>query len=67
MSLENTSQLIFHMHFKSTFMFNRSQYLLLKAIHDISGMDLVEFSKYDMSFKDFLNMTSKEHIIDPSS
>lgn len=43
------------------------KYLLLKAIHDISDADLVERSKYDMSFKYFLNMTPEEDVIDSSS
>ena len=30
------------------------KYLLLKAIHDVSDVDFVERSKYDMSFKYFL-------------
>ena len=30
------------------------KYLLLKAIYDLSDVDLVERSKYDMSFKYFL-------------
>ncbi|WP_369683948.1 transposase [Evansella sp. LMS18] len=34
------------------------KYLLLKTIHDLSGVDIVERSKYDMSFKYFLDMTS---------
>lgn len=43
------------------------KYLLLKAIHDLSDADLVERSKYDMSFKYFLNMTPEEDVIDSSS
>ena len=33
------------------------KYLLLKSIFDISDVDVVERSKYDMSFKYFLGMT----------
>ena len=44
-----------------------SKYLLLKAIHDVSNVDLVERSKYVMSFKHFLNMAPEEGVIDPSS
>ena len=32
------------------------KYLLLKAIYDLSDVDVVERSKYDMSFKYFLDM-----------
>ena len=41
--------------------------LLLKAIHDVSDVDLVERSKYDMSFKYFLDMAPEDPVIDPSS
>ena len=43
------------------------KYLLLKSIHDLSDGDLVERSKYDMSFKYFLDMAPEEDVIDPSS
>ena len=43
------------------------KYLLLKAIYDLSDVDLVERSKYDMSFKYFLEMTPEEEVIDSSS
>lgn len=43
------------------------KYLLLKSIHDLSDVDIVERSKYDMSFKYFLDMTPEEEVIDPSS
>lgn len=43
------------------------KYLLLKAIHDLSDADLVERSKYDMSFKYFLDMAPEEDVIDSSS
>jgi hypothetical protein len=43
------------------------KYLLLKSIHDLSDVDLVERSKYDMSFKYFLHMAPEEPVIDPSS
>ena len=42
------------------------KYLLLKAIFDISDVDVVERSKYDMSFKYFLDMAPEEDVIDPS-
>lgn len=43
------------------------KYLLLKTIHDLSDVDIVERSRYDMSFKYFLDMTPEEEVIDPSS
>ncbi|MGN7476348.1 IS1182 family transposase [Solibacillus silvestris] len=43
------------------------KYLLLKAIHDLSDADLVERSKFDMSFKYFLDMAPEEEVIDSSS
>ena len=39
---------------------------MLKAIFDISDVDVVERSKYDMSFKYFLDMAPEEDVIDPS-
>ena len=43
------------------------KYLLLKVIFDVSDVDVVERSKYDMSFKYFLDMEPEEAVIDPSS
>ena len=43
------------------------KYLLLKAMYDVSDVDLVERSKYDMSFKYFLDMAPEDPVIDPSS
>lgn len=43
------------------------KYLLLKAIFDVSDVDVVERSKYDMSFKYFLDMAPEDPVIDPSS
>ncbi|MEK4229514.1 IS1182 family transposase [Solibacillus sp. FSL H8-0538] len=43
------------------------KYLLLKAIHDVSDVDLVERSRYDMSFKYFLDLAPEDDVIDPSS
>ncbi|MFV0364352.1 MAG: IS1182 family transposase [Suipraeoptans sp.] len=43
------------------------KYLLLKSIFDLSDVDIVERSKYDMSFKYFLDMAPEEEVIDPSS
>lgn len=43
------------------------KYLLLKSIYTISDVDVVERSRYDMSFKYFLEMSPEEDVIDPSS
>lgn len=43
------------------------KYLLLKAIHDISDVDVVERSRFDMSFKYFLGMSPEEGVINASS
>lgn len=43
------------------------KYLLLKAIYTISDVDVVERSRFDMSFKYFLDMTPEEDVINPSS
>jgi hypothetical protein len=43
------------------------KYLLLKTIYDLSDVDIVERSKYDMSFKYFLDMAPEEPVIEPSS
>ena len=43
------------------------KYLLLKSIFDLSDVDVVERSKYDMSFKYFLEMAPEDAVIDPSS
>ena len=44
------------------------KYLLLKTIYDISDVDVVERSRYDMSFKYFLAMNPEEtDLINPSS
>lgn len=43
------------------------KYLLLKSIFDLSDVDVVERSKYDMSFKYFLDMAPEEPVIHPSS
>ena len=43
------------------------KYLLLKSIFDLSDVDVVERSKYDMSFKYFLDMAPEDAVIDPSS
>lgn len=43
------------------------KYLLLKSIYDLSDVDVVERSKYDMSFKYFLDMAPEDEVINPSS
>ncbi len=43
------------------------KYLLLKAIFDVSDINVVERSKYDMSFKYCLDMSPEDAVIDPSS
>lgn len=43
------------------------KYLLLKAIYELSDVDIVERSRYDMSFKYFLDMAPEDSVIDASS
>lgn len=43
------------------------KYLLLKSIFNLSDVDVVERSKYDMSFKYFLDMAPEDSVINPSS
>ncbi len=43
------------------------KYLLLKTIFTVSDVDVVERSRYDMSFKYFLEMSPEEDVINPSS
>jgi hypothetical protein len=43
------------------------KYLLLKAIFELSDVDIVERSRYDMSFKYFLHMAPEEPVIESSS
>jgi len=43
------------------------KYLLLKAIFELSDVDIVERSKYNLSFKYFLGMAPEDPLIDPSS
>lgn len=43
------------------------KYLLLKTIYDVSDVEVVERSRFDMSFKYFLEMTPEESVINPSS
>lgn len=43
------------------------KYLLLKSIYELSDIDIVERSQYDMSFKYFLNMAPEDVVIESSS
>jgi transposase len=43
------------------------KYLLLKTIYTVSDVDVVERSRYDMSFKYFLDMNPEDDVIDSSS
>lgn len=43
------------------------KYLLLKSIFDLSDVDVIERSKYDMSFKYFLDMAPEDSVINSSS
>jgi transposase len=43
------------------------KYLLLKTIYAVSDVDIVERSRYDMSFKYFLEMSPEEDVINSSS
>ncbi|MND95038.1 Transposase DDE domain protein [compost metagenome] len=43
------------------------KYLLLKTIYSVSDVDVVDRSRFDMSFKYFLDMTPEESVINPSS
>ena len=43
------------------------KYLLLKSIYDLSDEDIVERSRYDMSFKYFLEMAPEDNVIESSS
>ena len=43
------------------------KYLLLKAIHDVSDVDLVERTRNGMSFKYFLDLAPIDDVINPSS
>ena len=43
------------------------KYLLLKTIFSVSDVDVVERSRYDMSFKYFMEMSPEEDVINSSS
>lgn len=43
------------------------KYLLLKTIYTLSDVDVVDRSRYDLSFKYFLEMSPEEEVINPST
>lgn len=43
------------------------KYLLLKVIYNMSDVDLVERSRYDLSFKYFLDLHPEDNVIDAST
>ena len=43
------------------------KYLLLKVINELSDVDVVDRSRYDMSFKYFLGIAPEDDVIEPSS
>lgn len=43
------------------------KYLMLKTIYTLSDVDVVEHSRYDLSFKYFLGMMPEDDVINPSS
>ena len=43
------------------------KYLLLKTIDTLSDIDVVERSRYDLSYKYFLGMAPEDSVINPSS
>lgn len=43
------------------------KYLVLKVIYDLSDVDVVAHSRYDMSYKYFLSLAPEDGVIDPST
>lgn len=43
------------------------KYLILKVIYELSDVDVVERSRFDMSFKYFLELSPEDPVIEPSS
>lgn len=43
------------------------KYLVLKVIYDLSDVDVVAHSRYDMSYKYFLGLAPEDDVIDPST
>ena len=42
------------------------KYLMIKAIDNLSDVDVVEHSRYDLSYKRFLGLMPEDNVIDPS-
>lgn len=42
------------------------KYLMIKAIENLSDVDVVEHSRYDLSYKRFLGLMPEDGVIDPS-
>lgn len=42
------------------------KYLMIKVIENLSDVDVVEHSRYDLSYKRFLGLMPEEDVIDPS-
>ena len=42
------------------------KYLMIKAIENLSDVDVVEHSRYDLSYKRFLGLMPEDDVIDPS-
>lgn len=42
------------------------KYLMIKAIENLSDVDVVEHSRYDLSYKRFLGLIPEDDVIDPS-
>lgn len=43
------------------------KYLMLKVIYNLSDVDVVEHSRYDMSYKYFLGLAPEDSVIEPST
>lgn len=42
------------------------KYLMIKAIENLSDVDVVEHSRYDLSYKRFLGLMPEDDVVDPS-
>ena len=42
------------------------KYLMIKVIDNFSDVDVVEHSRYDLSYKRFLGLMPEDNVIDPS-
>ena len=42
------------------------KYLMIKAVENLSDVDVVEHSRYDLSYKRFLGLMPEDDVIDPS-